>query len=138
MAEMEEERMIPMVNSVGIFLLTQICYPVGMKKNDFVEYIIHDVLKLLPNVSAREMFGGYGVYQDRKFFSIIVDDVLYFRVDDSNRKDYEKHGSEQFFYQTKKGPMPMNYWNVPEEVMEDPKKAATWAKKSLAIKKGKK
>ncbi|MBX4205518.1 MAG: TfoX/Sxy family protein [Candidatus Doudnabacteria bacterium] len=109
-----------------------------MKKNDFVEYVIHDVLKLLPQVTARPMFGGYGVYQAGVFFAIIVDDVLYFKVDDTNRADYEKLGSEQFFYPTKKGPMPMAYWNVPEEVMEDHKKAAAWAKKSIAIKKAKK
>jgi DNA transformation protein len=109
-----------------------------MKTSDFVEYVKNDVLKLLPNVNARAMFGGYGVYSDGRFFAIIIDDVLYFRVDDSNRKDYEKLGSEQFFYQTKKGPMPMNYYNVPEEVMEDPKEAAAWARKSLLIKVGKK
>jgi len=104
-----------------------------MPKNDFVEYITKDILRNLSGITAKAMFGGVSIYSKGKIFAIVVDNVLYFKVDDSNRKDYEGVGSAPFTYQGKNGPVAMSYWRVPEEIMEDPKKCTAWAEKSLAI-----
>jgi len=74
-----------------------------MKSNEFVEYITEDLLAELKGVTSRAMFGGYGIYKDGIIFGIIVDDELYFKVDDTNREEYEKMGSSPFVYRTKEG-----------------------------------
>ena len=82
------------------------------------------------------MFGGYGIYLDGDIFAIITDDEeLRFKVDDSNRKQYEDLGSTPFVYTGHKtrGPMTMNYYIVPEEIMEDRDKIEDWAEQSAAI-----
>jgi len=106
-----------------------------MPKNNFVEYVTNDLLSSLSGVSARAMFGGYGIYKDDVIFAIIVDDELYFKVNETNRKQYEQEASEQFTYQSSKGPMKMSYWKVPENILENPKLAAQWAMQSFDVSK---
>lgn len=103
------------------------------KDNSFVQYVTGDLLREMGGVTARAMFGGYGVYKDGIFFAIIDNDQLYFKVDATNVKEYQEHGSQQFEYQSPKGPMPMAYWLVPDDVMENPRLAVEWADKSYQI-----
>ena len=44
-----------------------------MKSNEFVEWVTGDLLAQMSGVTARAMFGGYGVYKDGVIFGIIVD-----------------------------------------------------------------
>jgi DNA transformation protein len=37
----------------------------------------------------KSMFGGFGVYRAGQIFAIVVEDLLYFKVDDTTRPDYE-------------------------------------------------
>ena len=104
-----------------------------MKRNDFAEYVTEDLLAGL-GVSARAMFGGYGLYRDGVIFGIIADDTLYFKVGDSNRAQYEAAGSRPFSYGTARGKKAvMSYWEVPARVLEDRKTAAAWAEESRAL-----
>ena len=103
-----------------------------MKKSNFVEYVVSDLLGGISGVRARAMFGGYGIYKVDTMFAIIVDDELYFKVGDLNRKDYEKLGSEPFVYKAKGGKkVAMSYWKVPAEAMEDLQVLEEWVEKSL-------
>ena len=108
-----------------------------MKRSDFADYVAQDLLAGLPGVRARAMFGGYGIYQNDVMFAIIVDDTLYFKVDDSNRKDYEKLGSKPFVYKSRGKRVTMSYWEVPAEVMDDREEIVRWAERSLRINKRK-
>lgn len=102
--------------------------------NDFLAYVL-DQLRPFGNVTARRMFGGIGLYADGFFFGII-DDAVYFKVDESNRGDYEARHSRQFTFEMEKigrKIVSMNYFEVPEEVLEDPDELQLWARKSLAV-----
>ena len=77
------------------------------------------------------MFGGYGIYQEDRMFAIIVDDQLYFKVGDKNRKDYEKLGSEPFTYRSRNRTVKMSYWEVPAEVLDDRTEITRWAQKAV-------
>lgn len=70
-----------------------------MAKSDFVTYVL-DLLAPFGNVKARAMFGGYGIYLDTTIVGIVDDDVLYFKVDNTNREDYKKRQSTPFSYQS--------------------------------------
>ena len=84
----------------------------------YCEYII-DLLSPYGNITAKSMFGGYGIYKDHVIFAIIVDDELYFKVDHTNQSQYEHYESEAFTYQSKGKLAKMPYWKVPLEVMEN-------------------
>jgi DNA transformation protein len=45
-------------------------------RSQFVEFLI-DQLQPLGGVSARAMFGGWGVYLDGRMFALVAEDTLY-------------------------------------------------------------
>src|SRR5262245_12075447 len=91
-----------------------------MESSDsFRDYVL-DQLAALREVRARKMFGGIGLYAGDVFFGLIASDVLYLKVDDSNRARYETAGCEPFRpYPDKSSAMTMPYYNVPVTVLED-------------------
>ena len=82
-------------------------------------------------VSARAMFGGYGLYLDGVMFGLIAYDTLYFKVDDGNRDDYVEAGTGPFTYEGKRRPVEMSYFEVPDKVMNNPTTLAKWADRAL-------
>lgn len=90
---------------------------------------ILELLRPLGTVSGRSMFGGYGLYLDGIFFALIDDDTLYYKVDDSNRPDYEAAGTGPF------APMgdekPMSYYELPPEVLESPELLREWTARAV-------
>jgi DNA transformation protein len=103
---------------------------------EFTEYIL-DLFSDWGDVSVRKMFGGAGLYRDGKMFGLIADDVVYFKVDDSNRSDYVDADSLPFKPFTNR-PTIMSYYEVPPDVLEDPHQILDWAGKSLEIQKERK
>lgn len=105
------------------------------KTNPFIEWLTLDLFHGLPGIRARAMFGGYGLYAEGKIFGIVVDKIIYLKVDGSNRPDYEKAGSKPFTYGRPDGTShaTMSYWSLPDEIVEHPEKARQWAEKSLRI-----
>jgi len=100
--------------------------------DDYIIYIL-DQLNGLGNLRVRRMFGGAGIYCDDLFFAIMVDDELYFKVDDQNRSDFERRGLKPFTYAMKNGRhATMGYYPVPADVLDDTKRLNTWARKALA------
>ena len=76
-------------------------------------------------VTARSMFGGVGVYADGLFFAVMAEDTLYFKVDDTNRPDFEARGMGPFLpYGDPE--RPMAYYQVPPELLEDPSALEPW------------
>jgi DNA transformation protein len=96
--------------------------------DDFAEYIVSDVLCTADGrVTCRKMFGGYSLYLDGIIFGLITSESeLFFKVDKSNQAQYEAMGSHPFVYagwkDTKRKPLTMPYWLIPEDVLEDREK----------------
>jgi DNA transformation protein and related proteins len=84
------------------------------------------------SVVARSMFGGVGLYREGVFFGLIADDCLYFKVDDSNRADYEAAGSAPF-RPYGEGSYTMRYYEVPADVLDDRALLGEWATKAVAV-----
>jgi DNA transformation protein len=80
-------------------------------------------------VIARNMFGGVGIYFEGLFCALIAENVLYFKVDDVNRLDYEAAGMGPF----SSGGQTMQFYEVPEEVLDDDEKLRLWAGKALDV-----
>ena len=86
-------------------------------------------LERVGQVTARDMFGGVGIYFEGLFCALIAEDVLYFKVDDANRPDYEVAGMGPF----RSGGQTMQFYEVPEEVLDDEEKLRLWAGKALDV-----
>ena len=92
---------------------------------DFRDYVL-DLLEPLGRVRARAMFGGAGMYLDDTFFAILANDVLYLKVDDANRGEFEAAGAAPFKPFADK-PHTMSYYEAPAEVMEESGDLCAWA-----------
>lgn len=105
---------------------------VDMKKHDeFVEYLL-ELMQPLGPVSAKAMFGGYGIYIDDLMFALVADDVLYFKTGADNLHDYEAHGLPAFSYARNGKVYNMSYNEAPAEVMDDAETMHQWANKAIA------
>jgi DNA transformation protein len=97
---------------------------------DYLAYVV-DQFAPFAKLATRRMFGGMGLYWDELFIGLIDDDVLFLKVDDSNRDQYIARGCKAF------QPMPdvssMNYYQVPEDVLEDSDELKHWARQSHSI-----
>lgn len=83
-------------------------------------------------IRTNRMFGGVGIYAGEHFFAIIADETLYFKVDESNRADYEAAGMDPF------APFPdrdviMGYYQLPEEVLDDVSELGEWVAKAVDV-----
>lgn len=102
------------------------------KSNDYHEYLMSDVFREIPGISAKKMFGGFGYYQDGVIFAILADEQLYFKVGEGNQRDYEKLGCKPFTYPMKNGrSTTLSYWELPAEILEDPEKLPLWIEKAV-------
>ena len=103
------------------------------KKNGFLEYVLRDAMQDLRGITAKAMFGGYGLYKEGVVFGIIADDELYFKVDGKNLPQYKERDSRPFTYEGKNRKMiAMPYWEVPAEILEDREALAGWIDASVA------
>lgn len=90
----------------------------------YMEYIM-DLLAPIEGVRNRAMFGGYGIFHEEVMFALISNSRLYFKVNDSNRPQYEQENCEQF--------MTMPYYEVPASVLDDEAGLQSRARESIAI-----
>ena len=103
-----------------------------MRVSGNVRDFVLDQLAGLEGLRARAMFGGVGLYAGEVFFGIVAADVLYFKVDDSTRAEYEAAGSTPFKPYADRA-MTMPYYAVPVEVLESAPTLIVWARRAVAV-----
>lgn len=77
-------------------------------------------------VSARRMFGGYGLYREGLMFALIVDDELFLKVDAGNVRQFELAGCRPFVYQGQNRMVQMSYWSAPAASLDSPAEMTDW------------
>ncbi len=100
-----------------------------MASREFCDHML-DLLSHIDGISARAMFGGFGLYKGGVMFALIADDVLYYKTGPNNQPDFEDAGSEPFTYGGKSKPIQMSYWQVPEDVLENQDDLQQWTLKA--------
>jgi DNA transformation protein len=98
----------------------------------FKTFVLEQLARCVADVRARSMFGGVGIYGGELFFALIADDTLYFKVDDSNRRDFEAAGTGPFRPYGDNGEV-MQYYRVPDELLEDAEALRPWVDKALSV-----
>ncbi len=100
--------------------------------SSFRTFIVDQLSRVVSQVRSRGMFGGVGIYSGQLFFALIADDTLFFKVDDSNRPEFERLGMRPFQPYGEDGEV-MQYYQVPPEFLEDPEALRPWAEKAIAV-----
>jgi DNA transformation protein len=97
----------------------------------FRQFVMEQLEEAGP-MTSRRMFGGVGINCQGLFFALIASNTLYFKVDNSNRGDFEEYGMKPFKpFKDKK--MVMQYFEVPADILEDRFELAVWAQKAIDV-----
>ncbi|OGU04459.1 MAG: hypothetical protein A2W29_05570 [Gemmatimonadetes bacterium RBG_16_66_8] len=103
----------------------------------FRTFVMDQIGRVAASVRDRAMFGGVGIYAGDMFFAIIADDVLYLKVDATNRADFEARGMGPFRPFGEGGEV-MQYYQVPDDVLEDAESLRPWVDKAVGVARAKK
>ncbi len=98
------------------------------KHDGFKDFVL-DQLVALPRVTARAMFGGYGLYRLTTFFGIIHKGRLYFKVTALTLPCYEEQGMKPFRPNTKQ--TLKSFYEVPVDIIEDAEVLTQWATEAI-------
>ncbi len=96
------------------------------RDDPFVDHVL-ELLKDFDSVSARRMFGGYGIFREGLMFALIADGELYVKADDANREQFTKSELPQFAYNKAGKTVMMSYYALPESALEDVNEMLFWA-----------
>jgi DNA transformation protein and related proteins len=98
--------------------------------SEYIEYL-REVFEEFGPITARKMFGGYGIYHDGLMFALVADETLYLKVDAENLVWFEDEGLGPFMYEKNGRSVKMSYYLAPDDMMEDRELAAVWAHRSF-------
>ena len=97
-----------------------------------------DLFSAFGPVSIRRMFGGAGVYADGVMFALEARGTLYLKSDPATGWAFELEGCEAFSYRTRASRRVItSYRRAPASALEEPEVMAVWARKALAVARGK-
>lgn len=98
----------------------------------FIEHA-REIFAPFGDIRVRKMFGGAGVYCDELFFALLDDDMVFLKVDDETRSEFQKRGLAPFSFEMKDGTRAeMNgYFTAPEEIFDDEDELRRWATLAL-------
>ncbi len=96
---------------------------------DYLQFLM-ERLSFVSDIRSRRMFGGVGFYGGGLFFALAADNVLYIKVDDHNRPEFETAGMAAFqpYGQDSNS---MQYYEVPPEVLETDQELRIWTENAL-------
>jgi DNA transformation protein len=94
------------------------------------EFVLEQLGRVTP-VTGKSMFGGVGIYAQGRFFGLIAEDRLYFKVDEATRADFELRGMEPFRPFGEESAM--GYYEVPADVVEDVNQLGRWMEKAIEV-----
>jgi DNA transformation protein len=95
--------------------------------SDFIPFV-QELLEDWASVSARRMFGGYGLYHEGLMFAIVMEQRLYLKVDEVNRPEFEALGLAPFTYAMKGRDVALSYLAAPDAIFDEPSVAVRWAR----------
>jgi DNA transformation protein len=106
--------------------------PTLNEEKEFVSYIL-DLMQYIGLVKARAMFGGFGIFLDKNMFALVAEGVLYLKVDQQTRPDFEARNLEAFHYTKNNKTYTMSYYQAPEEALENSEDMNFWANQAYAV-----
>jgi len=100
--------------------------------SEYVDYL-QEIFQGLGSVTARKMFGGYGLYHDGIMFALVADEQLYLKVDHSIEHYFSNLELPPFTYEKGDKLVKMSYYLAPPEIFEDLDQATLWGRRSFDV-----
>ncbi len=97
--------------------------------SEYVAFLL-DVLQVIGPVTAKRMFGGYGIFLHGLMFALVVDDILYLKTNADTITDFTSRGLLPFSYQKQGKTQHINYYQCPEDALDDEEVMQVWANKA--------
>lgn len=104
-----------------------------MKTSPFLEYVMYDVFEESESITYRAMMGGFTLYSKGRVFAIVDKDFLYLKGSGETEDWYLAHGSEKFWYMRDGKKAYMNYFRVPDEILEKRDEFREWVDVALSV-----
>jgi DNA transformation protein and related proteins len=102
--------------------------PVSPEYKEFVK----ELLTPLGAITIKPFFGGLEVKYGEVQFAWVLNDVLYFKVDDINRCDFEEAGVPPFEYERNGRVIEIRKLHeVPAFLFDEPDEMLVWARKAV-------
>ena len=109
------------------------------RNSDFADYCC-ELLASVGPVSAKRMFGSWGLSLDGSMIAIVSDrgagEKLWLKVNDETRGHFESAHCKRFSYNSHKAGeaivRDMNYYSAPEDAMDSVHAMTPWARLALA------
>ena len=98
----------------------------------YLDFVLDQLRRVRADVRAKRMFGGVGLYTGELFFALVDDDILYLKVDDETRPEFERRGLRAF-QPYGEGTATMQYYPLPEDLLEDPDALRPWTDAAVAV-----
>jgi DNA transformation protein len=98
----------------------------------FRTFVLEQLQRAAPQIRARSMFGGVGIYAGDLFFALLDDDTLYFKVDESTRGAFEARSMGPFRPYGEDGEV-MHYYEVPADLLEDAEALRPWVESAIGV-----
>ncbi|WP_374317643.1 TfoX/Sxy family DNA transformation protein [Aquabacterium sp.] len=83
------------------------------------------------DVQSKAMFGGFGLFLDGLMFALIIEDRLYFKVDDESEPLFAALNLPRFTYVSAGRPGSLRYRAAPAEAYDDPGHMVLWARRGF-------
>jgi DNA transformation protein len=97
----------------------------------YLTYVLDQLRPVVPGIRVKRMFGAVGLYATELFFGLVDDDILYLKVDDTTRPEYEARGMPPF--RPFEMHASMNYSQLPEEILEERETLQLWTGRALDV-----
>lgn len=90
---------------------------------------IEERFESIGRVTIRRMFGGKGIYSEGFIVALVVRGELLLKADAETAPAFEAGGSKRWTYaRAGKSAVPMPYFTLPDEALDDPDVMAKWAR----------
>lgn len=99
-------------------------------KSPFVTSVVNQFQRFAP-VTARAMFGGYGLYAEGLMFALIADEQIYLKADGQNQAMFMEAGSTPFIYDRKEKWVVMSYYLLPQSILDDMDQLRVWLEAAI-------
>ena len=98
--------------------------------SDAIEYL-HEVFESFGPITARRMFGGYGIYHEGLMFGLYAAGRLDLKTDAQNLPQFIAERCEPFTFVQRGKPVKLSYWSAPDVIMDEREQAVFWARSAF-------
>jgi DNA transformation protein len=98
--------------------------------SDAVNFL-QEVFESFGHITARRMFGGYGVYFHGVMFGLYAAGRLYLKTDEKNLPQFIAERCEPYTYVQRGKIVKLSYWSAPDIMMDERDQAPVWARSAF-------